>query len=285
MAYEKYFHRTASYWKRVYEESDIVAIGYQERQSASLQWVSELPLPSSGRALDAGCGAGMLTAALANLGLTVTAVDSVHAMLDLTRATVESAGMSERVEVQQADVHQLPFASETFDLVIALGLVPWLPHPTLALAEMRRVLRPGGHLVISADNRYRLTYLLDPTRLWPCVWTWRALRKMLRLRVGKPAETHSTREFNLWLDAAGLEVVRRTTIGFGPFTFFRFPVLSQSMAVALSRKLQTFANRKWPLFDLGGNHYLVLATKTPILCELPMRAPATVEEPGSSLAA
>jgi SAM-dependent methyltransferase len=100
----------------------------------------------AGVALDAACGTGRHCAYLASLGHTVIGVDSSAAMLDRAREKVPGG------EFHEADLHDLPLPDDLVDLVVcglALVHVPDL-HPVLA--ELVRVLRPGGNLLIS-DQR------------------------------------------------------------------------------------------------------------------------------------
>ena len=83
-------------------------------------------------------------------------------MVDATAGRADERGLGERVTVEVADVHALPFASGHFDLVVAVGVIPWLHSPGGAVREMARVLRPGGTLVLTADNRARLVSFTDP---------------------------------------------------------------------------------------------------------------------------
>ncbi|MEV0386924.1 class I SAM-dependent methyltransferase [Nonomuraea sp. NPDC050643] len=97
----------------------------------------------TGRALDAACGTGRHAAYLAELGHEVVGVDSSADMLALARTKTPDGTF------HQADLHDLPVESASFDLVVcALALTH---QPTLgpALREFARVTRPGGHIVLS----------------------------------------------------------------------------------------------------------------------------------------
>jgi SAM-dependent methyltransferase len=99
-----------------------------------------------GIALDAACGTGRHAAHLASLGHTVIGVDTSPAMLARAREKVPQG------EFHEADLHELPLADGSVDLVvcaIALVHVADLEGP---FREFARVLRPGGHLVVS-DQR------------------------------------------------------------------------------------------------------------------------------------
>ncbi|GIE92420.1 class I SAM-dependent methyltransferase [Actinoplanes regularis] len=96
-----------------------------------------------GVALDAACGTGRHTAYLAARGHRVIGVDSSPDMLARARARVPSA------EFHQADLHRLPLPDDHVDLVVCALALAHLPDLRPPLAEFARVLRPGGHLIVT----------------------------------------------------------------------------------------------------------------------------------------
>jgi len=97
-------------------------------------------------ALDAGCGTGFLSFELASRGHRVTGVDFAPAMIALARQKAAERHLAVRFE--EADAEHLPFPSASFDLAISRHVLWTLPHPEAAIDEWKRVLRPGGRLVI-----------------------------------------------------------------------------------------------------------------------------------------
>jgi ubiquinone/menaquinone biosynthesis C-methylase UbiE len=100
--------------------------------------------------LDAGCGNGAYTLALAQHCAQVQAIDVQPAMIDALRARLAQAGIR-NVTAQVAPATHLPFASETFDGVLMISVLPMLHDRATALAEVRRVLKPAGVLVAGED--------------------------------------------------------------------------------------------------------------------------------------
>src|SRR6187549_727044 len=121
-----YFESTAAYWKTLYADDRLLSTIYQDRHHTALGWIQDLNLVPSARILEVGCGAGLLTSALARNGYTVDAVDSTMAMLQMTRHHGARHAMRQRIRTYSADVHALPFQAHTFDLVVAIGVIPWL---------------------------------------------------------------------------------------------------------------------------------------------------------------
>jgi len=109
------------------------------------------------RVLDAGCGSGPLTEALRAKGALVTGFDSSTAMLELARQR-----LGEDVDLQVADLSQpLPYADGTFDDVVCSLVLHYLKDWTAPLSELRRVLKPGGRLLL-AVNHPRILEASDP---------------------------------------------------------------------------------------------------------------------------
>lgn len=100
------------------------------------------------RVLDAGCGSGPLSAALRAKGATVIGFDSSSAMIKLARQR-----LGENAALHVADLSQpLPFADGAFDDVVASLVLHYLPDWKAPLAELRRVLKPGGRLILSVNH-------------------------------------------------------------------------------------------------------------------------------------
>ena len=100
------------------------------------------------RVLDAGCGSGPLSAALRAKGAIVTGFDSSAAMVELARQR-----LGEDAELHVADLSKpLPFADCAFDDVVASLVLHYFQDWTGPLAELRRVLKPGGRLILSVNH-------------------------------------------------------------------------------------------------------------------------------------
>jgi len=103
---------------------------------------------SGRKILDAGCGAGALSAELSARGATVTGIDSSSQMLQLARSRVSDA-----TELRLADIQDpLPFDDCLFDDVTASLVLHYIEDWGPTLSEMRRILRPGGRLFASIDH-------------------------------------------------------------------------------------------------------------------------------------
>jgi SAM-dependent methyltransferase len=107
------------------------------------------------RILDAGCGSGPLFAALRDRGAIVTGIDASAGMLELARRR-----LGDGADLRVADLGSpLPFPDGTFDDVIASLVLHYLEDWRPALAELRRVLKPGGRLIVSVDHPFAINLM------------------------------------------------------------------------------------------------------------------------------
>lgn len=272
-----YFQSQSSFWKDIYTSSDVYARIHQHRHAASLAWIDDLSLAPGSQVLEIGCGAGFMSIALARKGLNVLAIDSTQAMLEQARQNAEASSVKLSLEI--GDATCLEFADDSFDLVVALGVIPWLEQPELAIKEMARITKPGGHIVFSADNRIRLNALLDPL-LNPVLVPLKRLIKTALHRLGLRhlstrdigATFHSLHFIDKAVMRAGLAKERSKTLGFGPFTLFRRSIIPESLGTSLHFRLQFLADRGVFGFRSTGAHYLVHVRKPGRLPAIPADA-------------
>src|ERR1051326_590272 len=257
---DDYFRSAAQYWKQIYEKDRVHAAVHQHRLQRVVGLVDQLALSKTARGLDIGCGAGLISVAIAERGYRVDAMDTVPAMIEFTRELAALRSVASRVEASIGDIQRIEAAGNTYDLVVAIGVLPWLHDIDLPLYEVRRVLRPGGAFVVNIDSKWGLNRIIDP-RLNPLLYPLkRSLRYVLR-RAGwcddeAIAVTMSHRRFDRRLRCLGFSKEESTTLGFGPFTFFGCE-LTSSLGGELNRRMQAWADRGGSLVRSLGAQYLV----------------------------
>ncbi|RJO75393.1 MAG: class I SAM-dependent methyltransferase [Myxococcales bacterium] len=119
------------------------------------------PYAEGKQALEAGCGTGLILERVARFAASAKGVDLSPGMLRKARAR--------GLDVAEADLCALPFADGTFDVVYSFKVLAHVPPIREALAELARVVRPGGHLVLEFYNPTSLRGLVKrfkpPTRI------------------------------------------------------------------------------------------------------------------------
>lgn len=114
--------------------------------------------------LDVGSGVGhwgQLLASVLSDDVRVTGVEREPRWVEVASARARARGLGERFSYLQGDATRLPFADDTFDLTTCQTLLIHLREPSVALAEMQRVTRPGGRVVVAEPNNLTAALLLD----------------------------------------------------------------------------------------------------------------------------
>ncbi|MDQ3907865.1 MAG: methyltransferase domain-containing protein [Acidobacteriota bacterium] len=111
------------------------------------------------RVLEIGCGLGTDGARFARAGAAYTGVDLTEAAVSLARKNFELQNLAG--EFRTADAENLDFADGTFDLVYSHGVLHHTPDTERAVAEVRRVLRPGGRAVVMLYHRDSYNYRVN----------------------------------------------------------------------------------------------------------------------------
>ncbi|ELZ22586.1 methyltransferase domain-containing protein [Natrinema limicola] len=134
------------YLSRVYDQVNPFIWTEEMRDDA----LSLLDIEEEMTVLDVGCGTGFATEGL------LEHVDEVYA-LDQSEHQLEQAyekfgKHAPPVHFHRGDAERLPFATDTFDVVWSSGSIEYWPNPILALREFRRVLKPGGQVLVVGPN-------------------------------------------------------------------------------------------------------------------------------------
>lgn len=245
-----YFDANAAYWHDVYFDLHTFTGHILRRvHDAVLDAVTEQG--GMCRILDAGCGAGVTAAALAAKNHAVSAFDIAPEMV--AQATQTASSHDTNVALSVAHARVLPYRSDTFDVVIALGLLSNLRDDETALHEIQRVLRPGGLLLATVANVIALDVMLALPGSLPILLNTTPLRRpariaanVLRKLIGRPAKNPDAIRFGrsvippLYmrrLEKAGFVDVRYTALGFGPLVPFGLWRLPDAQSIAFSESL------------------------------------------------
>jgi ubiquinone/menaquinone biosynthesis C-methylase UbiE len=139
------------------------------------QLLFELVGPIVGKTLlDVGCGDGELALELARRGGIVTGLDADPAMIAAAQRRIERALI--QLELVNGQAEKIPFDDGAFDRVVTVTVLCLVRDARRAVAEMARVLRPGGRLVIGELGYWSLWAAYRRLRGWLGNSTWRAAR-------------------------------------------------------------------------------------------------------------
>ncbi|GEM_PF-824342 len=142
--------------------------------------------------LDVGCGDGAIASELARRGAVVTGLDPDPVAIS---AAWRRGAEGVQLRLAEGKAESLPVSDATFDAVLAVATLCFIPDAQRAIAEMVRALRPGGRLVIGELGRWSLWAAYRRFRAWFGHPTWRAAR------------FRSETELRHLLEAGGVDVV------------------------------------------------------------------------------
>lgn len=187
--------------------------------------------------MDAGCGTGIYSIELAKRGAWVTALDESSEMLERARDKAGQVGL--KMDFIKADALKIPFPDGHFDLVLSVCMLCFVKERETALLEMKRVLRPGGRIIIGLLNRWS---------------PWAFLRRakgLFKETVYNRTEFISPREIESALEKAGFKEIKTETCLF-------FLPINSAPYLAFSQAHESIGKR---LFPKAGAFMVAVATK------------------------
>ena len=115
-------------------------------EPGALEFFARLQIAPGERVLDVACGAGQLALPAARVGAAVTGVDIASNLIEQAQSRAQAAGLPIRFD--EADAEDLPYDDAAFDVVFSLIGAMFAPRPRQVAAELVRVCRPGGRIVM-----------------------------------------------------------------------------------------------------------------------------------------
>ncbi len=177
---EAYFDDTAQDWSELYGKAKRVNdLVLADRKNVAIEQLTAR-IPADSYVLDAGCGAGLASADLLAAGHRILGVDISTKMLDHAKQNFDERGFdSERYELTNTDIIAAGLPAETFEGIIALGFLQYQDDEGMALTELKRILKPGGAIVITGPTNRRIANWLGMAKYY------HALRRRLRFKKPK----------------------------------------------------------------------------------------------------
>jgi ubiquinone/menaquinone biosynthesis C-methylase UbiE len=212
-----------------------------------------------GRLLEIGCGPAVMTPELLAMGFEVQGIDMSAEMVRRAGERIAGHPLAKRCRFARGDVERLQFAGGTFDAVLCMGVLEYLPRYGRALAEIFRVLAPGGVAVFTVPNRASVYHVARSSYL-----ALRSLERRLRGRSAPAGLAHNRCvpwKLDRELAHAGLRKVQSRACN---FIFFPLQELAPRASESLNRALMPLARST--LAPLLGAQYIVKAEKSAWRC-------------------
>jgi 2-polyprenyl-6-hydroxyphenyl methylase / 3-demethylubiquinone-9 3-methyltransferase len=175
-----------------------------------LNWIDDLAQLQGKRALDVGCGGGILAEAMTGKGAIVKGIDLAEKPLKV--AALHAAQTNANVAYQAISAEDLADdEAGTYDVVTCMEMLEHVPHPELVIQACARLVRPGGWVFFSTINRNPLSGLI-------AIFGGEYLLHLL------PKGTHTYRSFikprelKAWAGAAGLQLLDERGLGYNPLS-------------------------------------------------------------------
>lgn len=154
--FEKYDERGAYHWN-LYATHD----AYRRRADTLASFLVANTPPGAQRVIDVGAGDALFAGLIARQGMHAVAIDPEPQAIACARVAIAAAELSDRVECMQGSAQSIAFPDATFRAAMLLDVIEHLRNPMRDLAEIRRVLIPGGVLLVATPN-WRYGHRNDP---------------------------------------------------------------------------------------------------------------------------
>jgi ubiquinone/menaquinone biosynthesis C-methylase UbiE len=210
-----YFDSVAERYHERYAEQSADGYAIRRRRQRLLEFLGGC----RGRVLDVGCGPGVLAADLLARGCEFLGVDGSARMIAECKRRFRG---EPRARFAVADAMALPFRDASFDAVTSTGVIDRVLRPERAIAEMGRVLRPGGILILSLPN------LLSPYGFWRSHVVYRAAglwKRVAGALAAGPRRPHLASAATLWTPRRALRTVEELVGDVDGAAYYHFGLL------------------------------------------------------------
>jgi len=235
---------------------DSLALEYVREREQQFSFISqkrivmELLRSHRGRLLEVGCGPGVMLPDLLAMGFEVHGIDVSAEMIRRAEQRMASHALASRCRLGVGDVERLRYSDASFDAVLSMGVLEYLPDYAIALREISRVLKPGGHAVLTVPNQASAYHLARSGYL--------TCRRVLGASRGSGvASPRLPWALDRALASAGL---RKADSRACNFIFFPLKELHERASEALNRALTPLSG--WAFAPFLGAQYIVKAQKT-----------------------
>jgi len=251
------------------EPDNLFLLIAQERSAYVLKYLDTLDLKKGARILDLGCGAGETSVNLLQRGFIVTGIDTSEEKLDIARKNSTQAGLEKNATFQSGDAENLDLQDDSFDVVIAIGLIEDIMWDRWVFQEIHRVVIPDGYVIVTATNNIGLSNITNPFHL---ISNFKEIlgsifqknfmapsRSMQKSPNSVYRNFYIPSRFRHMLSELDFDIIDSLSHGFGPFIILN---RSRRLSVKIYNVLNHYRERKKiPYLSELGNDYIVLCKK------------------------
>jgi len=220
----------------------------RRRDAAVAEVLARLPAEgedgkAASKILDLGCGTAPVLTELRRLGLTVEGLDGSADMLTHARQRLWDRNLPTN-GLYLGDCRQTGLPDAGYDQIVCLGVISYLEDYAPLLAEAHRLLKPGGHLVLSFRNQFNPVGW-DPLLLARRTARW-LLTPLLGPRRQPPFEIGrflDEKEVHAAMTALGFQAEAFRGIGFGPLRWGGHALLGEAAAIRFSQAVEAWLQR------------------------------------------
>jgi SAM-dependent methyltransferase len=257
----EYFSETSKYWADIYGADNNTLSHYHnysmtKRKNLAIQLLDNYAGGRSLRVLDAGCGPGVALEDIFQRGHDAVGIDISENMVNDANKRLAKY-VHDGSPCRTGDIEALPFEQDSFDAVLSLGVLMYLPTDHQALSEISRVVNSGGILLLNVPNLVRINMLFDPYYLYRAVkYAWhlstrgRNSPKKSLAPLDIRSNEHFTNRRYLFtkltklLNEHNFTNVKIIGAHYSPMTFFGTDIMRIKENVALSENLARLSGKK-----------------------------------------
>jgi ubiquinone/menaquinone biosynthesis C-methylase UbiE len=197
----RHFTELGARWNAMYASATPIGHGLTTRLRCCADLLGDV---TGKRLLDLGCGTGALVPLIRSTLLEYDGIDVAPTMVAAAQDRIRTLDLGPRFRVREGDVESLPFPAESFDAVVALGLLGHVDDPRRVIREAFRVARPHALLIFSTERRTSVNHMMV-SAAWPAR---AALRLLTRRRATiPPVIFYSDASIRALLEGAGCRIL------------------------------------------------------------------------------
>ncbi len=253
----QHFTKRSNYWEEIYTKRkappNFMIYELSSRMENTLNFIDNLFNGKPLKILDVGCGTGHYIEQLIPKNHIVFGNDIAIGMLHKSKQKYLNFIDSHFLSL--SNIEQLPFRNKSFDVVICIGVIEYLPDVNQAIEELHRIVRDDGIVIISAPNQLSLKFLTDPyylKRLFQYVLIKSGLRRNEQRSTNPDVSANidfKNKRFRLGklkkiFNSNGFSIIEFKSISFGPISFFLKPILPLQLNIQISNCFEKLSNEK-----------------------------------------